>query len=366
MVKVLVVVGTRPNFIKITQFEKVFNQYGDNFKYTLVHTGQHYDENMSKVFFDQLKLKKPDYNLNIEGLSPSAQIGKIIYSLDEIVQEIKPDVILVPGDVNSTIAVSIVANKNNIPLGHIESGLRSFDREMPEEINRILTDEITDLFFVTEQSGLDNLKNEGKNQNNVFYVGNTMIDTLIAFDEEIKQNNILKELNLEKNQFALMTMHRPRNVDTKDKLEILLGIVQFLSEDLKVVLPLHPRTKNSLIKHGLFEKLEQNKNVVLTGALDYLSFQNLILNCKLVITDSGGIQEETTFRQVPCLTLRENTERPITSDIGSNTLVQYNIADVKKYYDKIKEGTYKKGEIPKYWDGKATERIVEVLATLNK
>lgn len=364
MINVIIVVGTRPNFIKITQFEKVFSLYGDKFKYTLVHTGQHYDENMSKIFFEQLKLKKPDYNLNIEGLSPAAQIGKIIFSFDEIVREIKPDVILVPGDVNSTIAISLVANKNNIPLGHIESGLRSFDREMPEEINRILTDEITDLFFVTEPSGLENLKIEGKNEKDVFYVGNTMIDTLVAFDNEIKSNLIMQELKLEKNQFALMTMHRPRNVDTKDKLEILLGIVEFLSNDIKVVLPLHPRTKNNLIKYNLFHKLENNKSVVLTGALDYLSFQNLILNCKLVITDSGGIQEETTFRQVPCLTLRENTERPITSDIGSNTLVKYNIEDVRKYYNKIKEGTYKKGEIPKYWDGNATERIVEILAKL--
>lgn len=364
MIKVLIVVGTRPNFIKITQFERVFKEQNKDFEYTLVHTGQHYDENMSKVFFEQLKLKKPDYNLNIEGLTPAAQMGKIIYSLDEIVQNLKPDVMLVPGDVNSTLAASIVANKNNIKLGHIESGLRSFDREMPEEINRILTDEITDLFFVTEKSGLENLDKEGKSTENIMYVGNTMIDTLVAFDDEIRKNDVVNKLNIENNKFVLMTMHRPRNVDTKEKLNILLGIIDFLSEDLKVVLPLHPRTKNSLIRNGLFKRLEQNKNVVLTGALDYLSFQNLILNCKLVVTDSGGIQEETTFRQVPCLTLRENTERPITSEIGSNTLVKYNIEDVRQYYNKIKEGTYKKGEIPKYWDGKATERIVEILAKL--
>ncbi|MGB1247858.1 MAG: non-hydrolyzing UDP-N-acetylglucosamine 2-epimerase [Chitinophagales bacterium] len=360
MKKVMVVVGTRPNFIKITQFEKEFEAHPSGFKYTLVHTGQHYDDNMSKIFFEQFQLKKPDYFLEIQGLTPSAQIGKIIYSLDEIVKEVQPDIIMVPGDVNSTLAVAIVANKNGIKLGHIESGLRSCDREMPEEINRILTDEITDHFFITEPSGLENLKKEGKNPQKLHYVGNTMIDTIVGFDEDIQNSPVLEKLNIQED-FALMTMHRPRNVDTVDQLKKLVAIVDYLTEKIKVVLPLHPRTKNRLESNGMLAALQNNSNLVLTGALDYLSFQKLISTSKFVITDSGGIQEETTFRQVPCLTLRNNTERPVTLTEGSNVLVKYEVEDVVKYVNEIFAGTYKKGKIPQYWDGRATERIVEVL-----
>ena len=360
----MIVVGTRPNFIKITQFDKVLSKYSDRFSYILVHTGQHYDHNMSKVFFEQLKLKEPDYYLNIENQTPTSQIGNIIVSLDEIVLKEQPDIIMVPGDVNSTLAVAIVANKNHIPLGHIESGLRSDDREMPEEINRILTDEITNHFFITEQSGLDNLRAEHKPEEGLHYVGNTMIDTLVAFDADIAKNDVLTKHNLQEQEFALMTMHRPRNVDTKDKLLILLEIISYITKRIKMVIPLHPRTKKSLEKHDLYQVLADNKNITITGALDYLSFQKLVSSCKFVITDSGGIQEETTFRQVPCLTLRNNTERPSTLTLGSNTLLNFEVEGVTSYVTAILEGTYKKGAIPELWDGKATERIVATLDRL--
>lgn len=356
----MIVVGTRPNFIKVTQFQKEFDSYGGDFEYILIHTQQHYDENMSDIFFEQLKLKKPEY-LNIKSSSAANQIGQTIIELEKAVVKHQPDAIMVVGDVNSTLAGAIVGNKTNTKLYHLESGLRSFDNEMPEEINRLITDLVTDGFFVTEQSGYDNLIKEGKDEHQIFFVGNTMIDTLVAFDDVIQKNNILNELSIEDKDFVLMTMHRPRNVDTKNRLEILLNIIDRVSENNYLVLPIHHRTKNSLIKHNLYDKLKGNKKVIITDALNYLAFQKLISSCKYVLTDSGGIQEETTFRKVPCLTLRENTERPSTVNIGTNTLVEYNYESVLSKINEIENGTYKTGEIPQFWDGKSTKRIVEIL-----
>ncbi len=358
--KVMIVVGTRPNFIKITQFEKELAVYGDEFEYILVHTNQHYDENMSDIFFKQLKLKEPEY-LNVMPASPANQIGQAIIEIEKAVNKHQPDVLIVVGDVNSTLAGAIVGNKTNTKLFHLESGLRSYDNEMPEEINRLITDLVADGFFVTEQSGYDNLIEAGKSESHIHFVGNTMIDTLVAFDEVIQQNTILEELGVEEKSFVLMTMHRPSNVDAKDRLEILLNIIGKVAEKSHLILPIHHRTKNSLIKHGLFEQLESNPKVIITEALNYLAFQKLISTCKYVLTDSGGIQEETTFRQVPCLTLRENTERPSTVTIGTNELVEYSFEAVAEKITEIENGTYKTGEIPQNWDGQATKRIVEVL-----
>lgn len=356
----MVVVGTRPNFIKVTQFEKELAKFPDKFEFVLVHTNQHYDSNMSDIFFSQLKIKNPIY-LNINNTSPSGQIGQIMIELEKVIVDQKPDALVVVGDVNSTLAGAIVGNKTGTRLFHLESGLRSYDNEMPEEINRIITDTITDDFFITEQSGYDNLKAVGKEENQLHFVGNTMIDTLVAFDDQIQENNILEELGIEAKSFVLMTMHRPSNVDTKERLEILLNIIEKVSEKSYLVLPIHHRTKNSLEKHRLMDRLTNNPKVKLTEALNYLAFQKLIATCKYVLTDSGGIQEETTFRQVPCLTLRENTERPSTIIIGSNTLVEYNYEAVAAKINEIENGDYKKGEIPPMWDGKATKRIVEKL-----
>lgn len=356
----MLVVGTRPNFIKITQFEKEISNYKSDIKLIIVHTNQHYDTNMSDIFFTQLSLKKPEFLL-IDSATPSKQIGSIIIELEKAVIKHKPDALMVVGDVNSTLAGAIVGNKTNTCLFHLESGLRSFDKEMPEETNRLITDLVADYFFVTEQSGYDNLIKAGKLPEQIHFVGNTMIDTLVAFDAEIQKNNILEELNLVNKNFVLMTMHRPSNVDTKERLLILLNIINKVAENNFLVLPLHHRTKNSLIKHQLFDELNSNPKVIITDALNYLAFQKLIATCNYVLTDSGGIQEETTFRQVPCLTLRENTERPITISLGTNTLVEYNYLAVAQKINEIETGTYKKGKIPPFWDGKATQRIVKII-----
>jgi len=358
--KVMIVVGTRPNFIKITQFQKEFEAYGDEFEYILVHTQQHYDANMSDIFFKQLKLKEPEY-LNVNPASPANQIGQAIIEIEKAVIKHQPDALIVVGDVNSTLAAAIVGNKTGTKLFHLESGLRSYDNEMPEEINRLITDLVCDGFFVTEQSGYDNLLEAGKDEKDIHFVGNTMIDTLVAFDAVIQENKILEELGIAEKSFVLMTMHRPSNVDTKERLDILLNIIQKVSEKSHLIIPIHHRTKNNLIKHGLFEQLEQNSKVIITAALNYLSFQKLISTCKYVLTDSGGIQEETTFRQVPCLTLRDNTERPSTVTLGTNELVKYNFEAVAAKINEIENGTFKMGTIPPNWDGKSTQRIVAVL-----
>lgn len=356
----MLVVGTRPNFIKITQFEKELLTYKSDIELIVIHTNQHYDTNMSDIFFTQLNLKKPEF-LSINSATPSTQIGSIIIELEKAVIKHNPDALIVVGDVNSTLAGAIVGNKTNTRLFHLESGLRSFDNEMPEETNRLITDLVADYFFVTEQSGYDNLIKVGKLPEQIHFVGNTMIDTLVAFDYEIKKSKILEELNLVNKKFVLMTMHRPSNVDTKERLLILLNIINKVAENNFLVLPIHHRTKNSLIKHQLFNQLRNNPKVIITEALNYLAFQKLIANCNYVLTDSGGIQEETTFRQVPCLTLRENTERPVTIALGTNELVEFNYVSVAQKINEIENGTYKKGIIPPLWDGKATQRIVKIL-----
>ncbi len=358
--KVAIVVGTRPNFIKVTQFERVLNTYGDRFEMKLIHTGQHYDKNMSEIFFEQFGLREPDIYLDVKGMSPAAQVGEITKRLSELFEEWQPDIVIVPGDVNSTLAAAIAANKTDTRLAHLESGLRSFDRGMPEEINRILTDQITDEYFVTEQSGIDHLTNEHA-PGNTHFVGNTMIDTLVAFDDHIMRSDVMQTYDLEEGGFVLMTMHRPANVDTKENLLKLLQMLNYATERYKIVFPIHPRTRKSLENHGLMGEVEKNERILLTPPLDYLSFQHLTAKCKFVLTDSGGIQEETTFRRVPCLTLRPNTERPSTIDLGTNTLVPFEPEIVGEYIDAISDGTYKTGEVPPLWDGKATERIVQIL-----
>jgi UDP-N-acetylglucosamine 2-epimerase (non-hydrolysing) len=359
--KILTVVGTRPNFIKITQLDKELEKYGRYFKHILVHTGQHFDKNMSDIFFEQFRLRTPDYTMNVKGQSPAAQIGSIIIELDKILVEEKPDLVIVVGDVNSTMASAIAANKNNIRVAHLESGLRSFDRDMPEEINRLLTDQIADLFFVTEQSGYDHLINEHVPVSKIFFVGNTMIDTLVAFEREVLASDIIEKLAIQHRPFVLMTMHRPSNVDTKERLEILLDIIEHICTNKYLVWPIHPRTLQNLKKFDLSERFEKIDNIILTDPLDYFAFQHLISKASFIVTDSGGIQEETTFRQVPCLTLRENTERPVTITLGTNTLVEYSSESVISYISQIENGTYKRGAIPPYWDGRATERIVAII-----
>lgn len=363
MKKVLIVVGTRPNFIKVTQFKKKAVEY-PALDIKIVHTGQHFDEKMADVFFRQLELI-PDFFLNIPSGSPNFQMAEIMIRLENLIKnEFTPDIVLVVGDVNSTLAAALTANKLGLKLGHIESGLRSYDRSMPEEINRILTDEITDLFFVTETSGYNNLIKEGKIEAQIFTVGNTMIDTMVAFDEQIENSDILKTLNLVDQEYVLMTMHRPATVDDLLGLNKLLEIIENITAKYKIVFPIHPRTLKNVERHGLLDRFGNNPHLFLTEPLDYFSFQKLIKSSKFILTDSGGIQEESTFMKTPCLTLRPNTERPITCDEGTNTLVPFNIDLIREKILLIENGDYKKGKIPVFWDGRSTDRILSIISAL--
>ena len=362
--KILVVIGTRPNFIKVTQFKKIASQYKD-IELKIVHTGQHFDEKMADVFFTQFNLT-PDFYLNITTTaSANTQIAEIMIRLEKLIKDdFTPDLMMVVGDVNSTVAAALTANKLNIKIAHVESGLRSYDKTMPEEHNRVITDNITNYFLVTEQSGWDNLINDGINKDDVFFVGNTMIDTMVAFNSNIEQSSILNSLDLKVKKYVLITMHRPATVDTKEGLEKLLELILHISKSYKIVFPVHPRTLKNIENFDLKSQFEQISELIFTQPLDYFAFQKLIKYSKFILTDSGGIQEESTFLQVPCLTLRPNTERPVTCSEGTNTLIPFDLVIIKNYLQQIEDGSYKKGTIPKFWDGKATERIFENLTKI--
>jgi UDP-N-acetylglucosamine 2-epimerase (non-hydrolysing) len=315
---------------------------------------------MSEIFFDQLGIPKPNCIFKLEAETAVAKIAEMMVKFEEYVTELKPDLVLVPGDVNSSMACGVAASRLGYKLGHIEAGLRSFDRTMPEEINRLVIDELADLFFVTEPSGLKNLKEEQKDKGNVHFVGNTMIDSLVQFEPVFKNSEILNDLDITPKEYFVFTFHRPGNVDNIKNLTELVGVIKEIGLKGKVVFPVHPRTKNNLEKNDLLEDVT-NENIILTDPVGYIDFMKLVGNSKGVITDSGGIQEETTFMQVPCLTIRPNTERPVTNEIGSNTLLDLNKTAILKHVQDINSGSYKKGEIPEKWDGNATDRIVDVI-----
>jgi len=301
MPKICLLVGTRPNFVKVTQFKKELEKF-PNLELSLIHSNQHYTDSVSSVFFEQFNLKIDQFLTPFTG-NPSSQIGHIIYELSEILSKELPDLLLVVGDVNTTLAGGIVANKLGIKLGHIESGLRSFDRSMPEEINRILVDEICDLYFVTEPSGYENLSKEGKSQTKIHWVGNTMIDTLVAFKDQIAQTSLPFETA--NRELITVTLHRPSNVDDKNGIEKILHLITELSSKYHVVFPVHPRTENRFKNLGYHSQLLSIENLTLTEPLDYFSFQKLVSCSKAIVTDSGGLQEETTFLKIPCITLLE-------------------------------------------------------------
>lgn len=359
--KILVVVGTRPNFIKITQLEKEFAKHKGHFDYVLVHTGQHFDKKMSSVFFDQLRLKTPDHNLEVQANDRESKLIKMEEALFKLLSNEMPDLIIVVGDVDSTFAAAKAAKALNIKIAHLESGLRSFDNRMPEEVNRIAVDAITDLYFITEKSGKEHLINEGYEESKMHFVGNTMIDTLVNFDSEIRQDSILEELCLKPQEYVLMTTHRPQNVDHRESLELILNLIKKISSQLAVVLPMHPRTRKQIDSFGLSHLIEGNPNVKLLGPIEYFAFQNLILNAAMVITDSGGIQEETTFRKVPCITIRDNTERPSTLELGTNVLMELNEQLILSKVAEVLLNKERESQIPPLWDGKATQRIVAIL-----
>ncbi|HBR18943.1 MAG: UDP-N-acetylglucosamine 2-epimerase [Planctomycetes bacterium GWC2_45_44] len=363
MIKIICVCGARPNFMKIAPLMKAFNQSG-KFQTLLVHTGQHYDQKMSTLFFDELNIPKPDINLEVGSGSHAVQTAEVMKRFEPVVLDFKPDYVLVVGDVNSTIACGMVAVKIGVKLIHVEAGLRSFDRSMPEEINRVLTDSISDILFVTEQSGIDNLKNEGVNSDKVYLVGNVMIDTLLANKDKAEKSDILEKLYLEKKKYAVITLHRPSNVDDMNNLEKIISAFEVIQKDLKLVFPIHPRTKKNIEGSSLQARVTAMTNLILLEPVGYLDFLKLTANAAIVITDSGGIQEETTILGVPCMTLRENTERPVTVAEGTNRLIHIDTQDIIKHYNQIKSANFEaKGRIPKFWDGKAAERIAQILLT---
>jgi UDP-N-acetylglucosamine 2-epimerase (non-hydrolysing) len=358
MATVALLVGTRPNIVKISQFRKEFKNY-PNHNLIIIHSNQHYSESISSSFFSQFNVKVdtilPQFNGN-----PSAQIGHIIFHLSNYFTEISADLLIVVGDVNTTLAGAIVANKLNIKLAHLESGLRSFDRSMPEEINRIIVDELADYFFVTEKSGFENLLNEGKNEKHLFFVGNTMIDTLINFQNQIKSQDLPFDCNYSRPLITL-TLHRPSNVDSLKGLENIILLLEKLTMFYHVFFPIHPRTLQNLERFNLQSVLNNLKNLTITSPLDYFAFQKLVSISNVVITDSGGLQEETTFLKIPCITLRKNTERPVTIEEGTNILMDFDPEEIVK---RISEFTNKEIKIPIYWDGESTKRIVSIINKL--
>ena len=359
MKKIISLVGARPNFIKIAPLHKVFKAFSKEVTHKICHTGQHFDKNMSKIFFDELDLPKPDFYLGIGGGTHTEQTAGIMIEFEKVLLQEKPDLIIVPGDVNSTLAGALTAAKMGIKIAHVESGLRSFDRSMPEEINRIMTDVLADYLFVSEKSGLENLTREGISSNKVFFVGNIMIDSLVHYLPAINASLITKNLELSLNNYILVTFHRPNNVDNPKSLKDIINLLNTISKEKKIVFPIHPRTKGNLEKFGLLKQFA--KNVLLTDPLGYVDFLALAKDAGLVITDSGGIQEETTFMGIQCITVRNNTERPVTVDIGTNHLAGTDIDLVEDIAFKILNGAKKKGSIPELWDGKTAYRITEIL-----
>lgn len=359
MKKIISVVGARPNFIKIAPIHSSFKKYKKEIEHLICHTGQHFDEKMSKIFFDELQMPKPDFYLGIGGGSHAEQTARIMIEFEKILIKENPDLIIVPGDVNSTLAASLVASKLHIPVAHVEAGLRSFDRKMPEEVNRVLTDHISEYLFVTEKSGLTNLENEGIDRSKVFFTGNVMIDSLVNFMSHIDSSNIIDKLSLEQGNYVLATFHRPSNVDEEENLSQLINAINEISKERKVVFPVHPRTRNNINEFGLSGKLSDN--IIILDPIGYIDFLSLTKNAELVITDSGGIQEETTFLGIQCITVRDNTERPITSEIGTNHMIGTDFNKVVLAAESILAGQKKVGSIPEYWDGKASDRIVEII-----
>ncbi len=358
--KIANIVGARPNFMKIAPIIDEMKKHAD-IEATLVHTGQHYDEKMSKLFFDDLGLPVPDVYLGIGSGGHGEQTGKVMIEFEKIVQANKPDLVLVVGDVNSTIACGLVAVKLGVKLAHVEAGLRSYDRGMPEEINRVLTDQISDYLFLTERSAFLNLEREGIAPGKIFFVGNVMIDSLMKHRARAEQSNILHDLKLESGKYGLITLHRPSNVDVKANLESILYALFQVQRDVPLVFPVHPRTRKQIKQFGLEEYVAQASNLIWTDPLGYLDFLKLTAHARLVITDSGGIQEETTVLGVPCITVRENTERPVTVTEGTNLVIGMSPQRIIEESYRILEGNGKKGGVPEFWDGKAAERIVKIL-----
>ena len=358
-VRIIHVVGARPNFVKIAGILQACRK-APEIQSVLVHTGQHYTENMNRAFFEELDIPAPDINLEVGSGSHAQQTAEIMKRFEPILLKHNADAVLVVGDVNSTLACALVAAKLGVKTIHVEAGLRSFDRTMPEEINRVLTDAISDVLFVSEPSGLENLKREGIAATKIHFVGNVMIDTLELHRAKAANSRILDDLNLRTRDYVVVTLHRPSNVDQQEVFAGILDALADIQNESKVVFPIHPRTHERLVSAGLLQRIKNLPNIVLTEPLGYLDFLKLMSEAKVVITDSGGIQEETTILGVPCLTVRENTERPVTVTEGTNILVGIYPSRILTGYRDSMTRTRAQTR-PNLWDGKASQRIVQVL-----
>jgi UDP-N-acetylglucosamine 2-epimerase (non-hydrolysing) len=357
-VRIIAVVGARPNFVKIAPILAELREY-PHVSTTLVHTGQHYDARMSDAFFANLEIPRPDVNLNVKAVGAVGQMAEIMTRFESVLTSRRPGLVLVVGDVTSTLATALTAVKVGCPVAHVEAGLRSFDRTMPEEVNRVLTDAVSDVLFTTEAEALKNLTREGISPERIHFVGNVMIDTLFRYRERARESDVLERLRLEPGGYAALTLHRPSNVDDEGTLGMLLEAIARIQAEIPVVFPVHPRTRRRL--DALAPVLPPMPGLRLVDPLSYLDFVQLMANARCVLTDSGGIQEETTALRIPCLTLRNNTERPITVTRGSNRIVGTSQDVIYESWRTVAEGRWPTGELPDLWDGKAAARLVRVL-----
>ncbi len=349
--------------MKVAPIHKAFQKYNSEVKHLICHTGQHYDKKMSKIFFEDLEMPRPDFYLGVGSGSHAEQTANVMIEFEKVLLAENPDLIIVVGDVNSTVACSLVAAKLNVKVAHVEAGLRSFDRTMPEEINRLLTDAISDYLFVSEKSGLTNLRNEGIKKDKIYFVGNVMIDSLVHYLSKAAESTVLEDYSLIPSKYILVTLHRPSNVDSGDFLNDLMQLFKDLSADRQIIFPVHPRTRKNMVEAGYSNSM--NENIILTEPIGYIDFLALTKNAELIITDSGGIQEESTYLGVQCITVRNNTERPSTVELGTNQLIGTDLNKVEKCAMEILSGKIKKGKIPELWDGKTSERIAEILLNEN-
>ncbi len=392
--KILLVAGARPNFVKIAPIIRAFDLYNSGdfevfkglydplrsylktddsffpeifFETTLIHTGQHYDKNLSETFFKELNIFEPDLNFGVGGKSDLIQISKILEKFDDYFKNNEFDMVLLVGDVNSTLASSIAASRFGIPISHVEAGLRSFDRSMPEEINRIVTDAISDYFFISEESGVKNLIREGKDEKKLFFCGNVMIDSLIENFNRIKGNNFYKKFGLKKGKYVVLTLHRPSNVDFEERFKEIISSILDSKIPYPIIYPAHPRSRKNILRFNmssLFEKKIIDGKIFLIEPLGYLEFLNLLMFSNFVLSDSGGIQEESTFLKVPCITLRDNTERPVTVEKGTNMLAGTEYKKIKKAIGEVLKSSDKSTPTIPLWDGRSAKRIVKHLAEI--
>ena len=362
-IKVIHVVGARPNYMKIAPVAREMKKYPKYFSPILVHTGQHYDIEMSRLFFEDLKMPRPDINLKAGSGTHARQTASVMVKFEEILLREKPELVVVAGDVNSTLACALAAKKLHVKVAHIEAGLRSFDMRMPEEINRRLTDAISDYLFTPSPDAGENLAREGIAKDKVHFVGNVMIDTLLQFKRLAGRRDILKRYKVSKKGYALLTLHRPENVDGKKNFRSALTALSAISKEMPILFPAHPRTRLRISSLGLGRYFGDN-GITLLPPMGYLDFVNLMINSRFILTDSGGIQEESCVLKIPCLTLRERTERPVTVEAGGNLVTGIDAGNILRGYKKVMDGGMNASRTPAYWDGKAAHRIVDVLKEL--